>query len=215
MNLLIFSLCILPFLISVSIMFGIFKSKKLGKLAILPKCTGSAFFVLSAVVALLSKGENPFQSLMFWALITFAISDGLLDVHFLSGMAFFGAGHVLVIIWALQQGPFSWVSIVLWLFAMLIVTVLFRKIIKKMKAKIIPFIIYAGVLIADSAIAFMLAFTVGPQYTLLSIGAAMFFVSDILVGKQELHENKPWENVILMILYWGALYMFSGVLWMI
>ena len=48
----------------------------------------------------------------------------------------------------------------------------------------------------------------------ISLGTLLFYISDMLVAKNQLsHWDKKWQKPI-MALYWGALYLISAGVWM-
>ena len=59
-----------------------------------------------------------------------------------------------------------------------------------------------------------LPFLLGAKWTPVAVGAVLFYVSDMLVAKNQLsHWDKKWQKPI-MALYWGALYLISVGLWL-
>jgi len=184
------------------------------KLSIVPKCTGSFLFVWLVLMAYVQHGENPFQSLLFWFFVICTIADGVIGVRFINGMLIFGAAHICLIIWSLQQAAFSWISVAVWAAVMIVMYLAFRKLLQKMGKRGPAFVGYAGILVADFAVALPLVVTAGPAYILMPIGTLLFLVSDGFIA-MELIDRKPWQQYAVMTLYWGSLYVISLVPWII
>mgnify|MGYP003623523591 CR=1 FL=1 len=190
------------------------KKLKKPKLSIVPKCTGSFLFVWLVALAHVQHGANPFQSLLFWFLVICTVADGVIGVNFVAGMLIFGAAHICLIIWSLQQAAFSWIGAVVWAVVMLVMFLLFRGMLQKMGKQALAFVGYAGILVADFAVSLSLAVTAGPAYLLMPVGTLLFLVSDGFIA-MELTDKKPWQKYAVMTLYWASLYLISMVPWII
>lgn len=85
------------------------------------------------------SGKSPWESLLFWGLAACCAADCVLEIHFVSGMAAFGAAHVLFIVWILQQGEPVWYSVLVWAALYGITAFLYRKIIPTLGKKLLRF----------------------------------------------------------------------------
>ncbi len=215
MNLFTVSCIVIPLGLVIGVLYGIISHKKLGRLCIIPKLVCSAVFAALAILAVYDSGENPFLNLSAWAMMLFVLADGLIDINFICGALCFMAGHILIIIWLFPLSSSLWISAAIFIIAMIIMILIFRKALIRDKAKAIPLIIYAASLCAEMSLAVTLPWAHGNAYIMLAVGSVCFFISDIFVGKHELLSVKKWENALIMVLYWSALYLYSATLWII
>lgn len=215
MNLLVFSCCILPLAGAIGCIFFILRKHGLQKQSMIAKCAASFLYVCSAGFALYLKGENPLLHLVFWFALLCMVADGLLEVHFITGMLTFGAGHICLIIWMVSQSALSWSTMSFWVTFMVLTAIFFRKPMKKLKLGMLPFAVYAGILVADFAIAIPMAFSVGSAMVPLAAGTFLFYISDLFVAKSHFSRISLKESVFLMILYWAALYLITSTLWLV
>ena len=146
-------------------------------------------------------GKSPWESLLFWGLAACCAADCVLEIHFVSGMAAFGAAHVLFIVWILQQGEPVWYSVLVWAALYGITAFLYRKIIPTLGKKLLPFLLYPAVLMAMASLALVLPFTVGSRYWTAAVGALVFAVSDLLVAKGVLVGNSRACQHFTLALY--------------
>lgn len=202
-------------LIAMLVMQMFLKRLHKSRLSLVPKCTGSFLFVWMVVLAYTQHGQNPLESLLFWFLVICTIADGVIGVRFVLGMLIFGAAHVCLIIWSLQQAALSWVSVAVWVAVMAVMYAFFRKrLLQKMGKRSVAFVGYAGILTADFAVALSLCITAGSAYVLMPVGTLLFLVSDGFIA-MELVDRRPWQKYAVMILYWASLYLISLVPWII
>ena len=157
--------------------------------------------VVLCAVSLTMQGKPFWESLLFWGLAACCAADCVLELHFVSGMAAFGAAHVLFILSILQAGKPVWVSIPLWLVLYGITAFLYRKIIPTLGNKLVPFLLYPAVLMAMASLALVLPFTAGERYWPSAIGALVFAVSDLLVAKGVLVGNSRSCQHFTLALY--------------
>lgn len=214
MNYLVFSLITLPLLTVIGIIYFKVKWKELGYWSILPKCSGTYITVACAGVGLWLGGENPFTHLVFWFTVLCMIADGLLEIHFISGMLVFGTAHVLLIIWMAPLLTGLWLTLIIWAACMVFMLLLFKKYLRSLKLKAIPYTIYAGILSATFAVGVSLAFHQGGPLILLGIGAAFFYSSDLFVAREHFAETTQAQQIYVMIAYWGALYLMASTMWL-
>ena len=77
----------------------------------------------------------------------------------------------------------------------------------------LPFCLYPGLLGASLALALPLPFSADSSYWPAAIGALCFFISDMMVAKDELSGLPPKFHKPVMLLYWAALYLLACPLW--
>lgn len=208
-------LCLGIIAVMVPITVMLIKMHRIGKpeLSVIPKMTGSFIIVWFGVLAYVRNGENPLASFLVWFLIVCLISDFIIDVNFIGGMASFALAHTSLIIWSLRAAPFSWESIVIWGAILIVLAVFFRRHLKAMGRLAIIFVAYAGLLAADFAIPAMLAVRLGSAYIPLAAGGLMFIVSDTVI-LLERTKPKPWHKPVVMSLYWGSLFLIALTPWL-
>lgn len=204
------------FLLPVAAVFGIgyFKLKSGGKKSVPLKCLCSLLYLLTAAAALGSRGIFPPAHPVFWFLLCCVLADGLLELRFVPGMLLFGLGHCILILWMLSLSAPSWMSLVVWLMCLLAAWLLFRRHLLPMGKQAVPFVLYAGFLAAGAALGITLSFSLGRQFIPLSVGTAIFYVSDLLVAKAFFGKIQFWESILLMSLYWAALFLISMMTWL-
>ena len=152
--------------------------------------------------------------LVFWFFVLCTIADALLEINFVPGMLVFGAAHVCLILWLWGQASPTWWSLVLWAAVYLLTALLFRKELPNLGKLTVPFMLYPALLGGSVALAVPLPFRLGAHWWPVALGGVMFYVSDMLVAKNQLsHWGKKWQKPI-MALYWGALYLISVGLWL-
>ena len=178
------------------------------------KCAGSFLAVGSAALGMAFSHEGPGTPWVFWFFVLCTIADALLEISFVPGMLVFGAGHVCLILWLWGLAAPSWWSLVLWLGAYGVTAVLFRKELPTLGKLTVPFCLYPALLGGSLAVAVPLPFLLGAKWVPVAVGTVLFYVSDMLVAKNQLsHWDKKWQKPI-MALYWGALYLISVGLWL-
>ncbi len=183
------------------------------KESLIAKCAGSFLAVGSAAFALAAQGGVVTIPLVFWFFVLCTIADALLEISFVPGMLVFGAAHVCLVVWMWGQGSPTWWSLALWIALYLLTAVLFRKELPTLGKLTGPFLLYPALLGGSVALAVPLPFLLGERWWPVAIGAVLFYISDMLVAKNQLaHWDKKWQKPI-MALYWGALYLISIGLW--
>jgi len=203
MNLLIWNIIALPVLGAVyAVQFIIPR-----KFYLIPKCAGSYICVCTAALALVLEGKNPLTNLVFWGLIF------CMELNLIAGGISFGAGHILLILWALEQAPLHPASLVVWIAELILMVLIFKKEIPLMGKLFIPFIIYAAVLTGDFAAAAVLPFTAGIRFLPFAAGILSFQISDMILGKKQFGKPDTFKQKLLMFLYYLALYLIAASLW--
>ena len=137
----------------------------------------------------------------------------LLEISFVPGMLVFGAGHVCLILWLWGLATPSWWSLALWVAVYVLTAILFRKELPTLGKLTAPFLLYPALLGGSLALGLPLVFLLGWEWWPVALGTLLFYISDMLVAKNQLaHWDDKWQKPI-MALYWAALYFISVGLW--
>lgn len=179
------------------------------------KCAGSFLAVGSAALGMAFSQEGPSTPWVFWFFVLCTIADALLEISFVPGMLVFGAGHVCLILWLWGLATPSWWSLALWVAVYVLTAILFRKELPTLGKLTAPFLLYPALLGGSLALGLPLVFLLGWEWWPVALGTLLFYISDMLVAKNQLaHWDDKWQKPI-MALYWGALYLISVGLWVI
>lgn len=183
------------------------------KQSLIAKCAGSFLAVGSAAFGMTASGESLEVPWVFWFFVLCTLADALLELHFVSGMLVFGAAHVCLVLWLWGLATPSWGSLILWVGLYGLTALLFRKELPTLGKLTAPFCLYPALLGASVAVAVPLPFLLGAKWAPVAVGSVLFYVSDMMVAKNQLaHWGNQWQKPI-MALYWGALYLISIGLW--
>lgn len=213
MTLLTYSAFAIPMWVAQFALYFYLRRAGMMKESLIAKCAGSFLAVGSAAFALAAQGGVVTIPLVFWFFVLCTIADALLEISFVPGMLVFGAAHVCLVLWMWGQGSPTWWSLALWIALYLLTAVLFRKELPTLGKLTGPFLLYPALLGGSVALAVPLPFLLGERWWPVAIGAVLFYISDMLVAKNQLaHWDKKWQKPI-MALYWGALYLISIGLW--
>ena len=213
MTLLAYSLVALPLWAAQFALYFFLRSAGRERESLIAKCAGSFLAVGSAGLALHLAGENPFSQVVFWFFLLCTIADALLEISFVPGMLVFGAAHVCLILWLWGLSSPTWWSLALWVAVYILTAVLFRKELPTLGKLTVPFLLYPALLGGSLALALPLPFLAGKALWPVALGCLLFYVSDMLVAKNQLSRwPDKWQKPI-MALYWGALYLISTGLW--
>ena len=151
--------------------------------------------------------------MIFWFFLLCTAADALLEISFVPGMLVFGAAHVCLIFWLWGLSSRTWWSLALWVAVYILTAVLFRKELPTLGKLTAPFLLYPALLGGSLALAVPLPFTAGARWWPVALGCLLFYVSDMLVAKNQLSRwPDKWQKPI-MALYWAALYLISMGLW--
>ena len=214
MTLLTYSAFAIPLWVAQFALYFYLRRAGMDKESLIAKCAGSFLAVGSAAFASIAQGGVLEVPLVFWFFVLCTLADALLEINFVPGMLVFGAAHVCLILWLWGLATPSWWSLVLWLGAYGVTAVLFRKELPTLGKLTVPFCLYPALLGSSLAVAVPLPFLLGAKWAPVAVGAVLFYVSDMLVAKNQLsHWDKKWQKPI-MALYWGALYLISVGLWL-
>lgn len=209
----LYSCFALPLWATMAALYAILCREKLKRESLIAKCGGSFLSVASAGMAFCLAGENPFSQVIFWFFVLCTAADAMLEIHFVSGMVLFAGGHICLILWLWGLTAPTWRSLLLWAVAYGMVAWLFRREIPKLGKLTAPFVLYPAVLSVSLALALPVPFVLGTFYIPLAIGVLCFFISDLMVAKDQLVGVSPRSHKLIMLLYWAALYLISSALW--
>ena len=213
MDLLTYSVFAIPLWVAQFALYFYLRSARRMRESLIAKCAGSFLAVGSAGFALRLAGENPFAQVIFWFFLLCTAADALLEISFVPGMLVFGAAHVCLIFWLWGLGSPTWWSLALWVAVYILTAVLFRKELPTLGKLTAPFLLYPALLGGSLALAAPLPFTAGARWWPVALGCLLFYVSDMLVAKNQLSRwPDKWQKPI-MALYWAALYLLSTGAW--
>ena len=213
MTLLAYSLVALPLWAAQFALYFFLRSAGRERESLIAKCAGSFLAVGSAGLALHLAGENPFSQVVFWFFLLCTAADALLEISFVPGMLVFGAAHVCLILWLWGLSSPTWWSLGRWVGVYVLTAVLFRKELPTLGKLTVPFLLYPALLGGSLALALPLPFLAGKALWPVALGCLLFYISDMLVAKNQLSRwPDKWQKPI-MALYWGALYLISTGLW--
>ncbi len=214
MTLLTFSAFIIPLWIAQFALYFYLRRAGMIKESLIAKCAGSFLAVGSAAFASIAKGGVLEVPLVFWFFVLCTMADALLEINFVPGMLVFGAAHVCLILWLWNVVVPMGICLILWILLYLLTAFLFRKELPHLGKLIVPFCLYPALLGGSVALAVPMALRWNLRWTPVALGTVLFYVSDMLVAKNQLsHWGKKWQKPI-MALYWGALYLISVGLWL-
>lgn len=185
-----------------------FRSRKRLCAKIAVKCGATSMCVLTALAGLLTTGQDAATSLLLWGIIFCMLGDGLLEVHFLTGMAAFGTGHVLLIAWIAglyvsADAPAAATAVlcaVLYIAALL----MFRSQLRTLGKRLPAFLLYPLVLMGMASMAIMLPARFGIRALPLALGGALFAISDLLVAKGVFFGISPALDRFALAIYYIA-----------
>ena len=213
MDLLTYSVFAIPLWVAQFALYFYLRSARRMRESLVAKCAGSFLAVGSAGFALRFAGENPFAQVIFWFFLLCTAADALLEISFVPGMLVFGAAHVCLIFWLWGLSSPTWWSLALWVAVYILTAVLFRKELPTLGKLTAPFLLYPALLGGSLALAAPLPFTAGARWWPVALGCLLFYVSDMLVAKNQLSRwPDKWQKPI-MALYWAALYLISMGTW--
>ena len=212
---LIYSCIAIPVWVAQFALYFFLRSAGRMKESLAAKCAGSFLAVGSAALGMAFSHEGPGTPWVFWFFVLCTIADALLEISFVPGMLVFGAGHVCLIVWLWGLATPSWWSLALWVAVYILTAILFRKELPTLGKLTAPFLLYPALLGGSLALGLPLVFLLGWEWWPVALGTLLFYISDMLVAKNQLaHWDDKWQKPI-MALYWGALYLISVGLWVI
>ena len=210
---LIYSCIAIPVWVAQFALYFFLRSAGRMKESLAAKCAGSFLAVGSAALAMAAFPQGPSTPWAFWFFVLCTIADALLEISFVPGMLVFGAGHVCLILWLWGLATPSWWSLALWVAAYILTAILFRKELPTLGKLTAPFLLYPALLGGSLALGLPLVFLLGWEWWPVALGTLLFYISDMLVAKNQLaHWDDKWQKPI-MALYWAALYLISMGLW--
>lgn len=212
---LIYSCIAIPVWVAQFALYFFLRSAGRMKESLVAKCAGSFLAVGSAAWAMAAFPQGPGTPWAFWFFVLCTIADALLEISFVPGMLVFGAGHVCLIVWLWGLATPSWWSLALWIAVYILTALLFRKELPTLGKLTAPFLLYPALLGGSLALGLPLVFLLGWEWWPVALGTLLFYISDMLVAKNQLaHWDDTWQKPI-MALYWAALYLISMGLWVV
>lgn len=212
---LIYSCIAIPVWVAQFALYFFLRSAGRMKESLVAKCAGSFLAVGSAALAMAAFPQGPSTPWAFWFFVLCTIADALLEISFVPGMLVFGAGHVCLIVWLWGLATPSWWSLALWVAVYILTALLFRKELPTLGKLTAPFLLYPALLGGSLALGLPLVFLLGWEWWPVALGTLLFYISDMLVAKNQLaHWDDTWQKPI-MVLYWAALYLISMGLWVV
>ena len=212
---LIYSCIAIPVWVAQFALYFFLRSAGRMKESLAAKCAGSFLAVGSAALAMAAFPRGPGTPWAFWFFVLCTIADALLEISFVPGMLVFGAGHVCLIAWLWGLATPSWWSLALWVAVYILTAILFRKELPTLGKLTAPFLLYPALLGGSLALGLPLVFLLGWEWWPVALGTLLFYISDMLVAKNQLaHWDDTWQKPI-MALYWAALYLISMGLWVV
>lgn len=210
---LIYSCIAIPVWVAQFALYFFLRSAGRMKESLVAKCAGSFLAVGSAALAMAAFPQGQGTPWAFWFFVLCTIADALLEISFVPGMLVFGAGHVCLIVWLWGLATPSWWSLALWVAVYILTALLFRKELPTLGKLTAPFLLYPALLGGSLALGLPLVFLLGWEWWPVALGTLLFYISDMLVAKNQLaHWDDTWQKPI-MALYWAALYLISMGLW--
>ena len=196
-----------------------FKIKEWGKQRwnILPKCLSTWMIVCTGFLGIWARGDcqGLDKKWILAALVLFLLADGFLEVQFFLGMGVFAAGHLILIGWFLTRGAYTPVSFFWWVLFMGVSLYLFHRELRgaRENPKLYAMILYPAVLMGMTAVAVMLPSKLGPDYLRAAVGAVLFAVSDLMVGKGFFNKLSRPMSVLALSLYYAGIFCISLITW--
>lgn len=148
------------------------------------------------------------------ALLLFAAADGLLEYNFVFGGTFFALGHGCLIFWMLSEYSITVTHLVVLILLLGILGYIYFRFKSSLDRKLIPPLIsYGGILSVMAACA--IAGGLSPEAFntaswLMSVGGALFFISDCILIIRTASKTSGLINWIIMITYYAALLCFGA-----
>ncbi len=154
----------------------------------------------------------------FWwllaGLIFCLIGDVAIEKNLYAGMGAFAAAHILFIVAFLVYAQPTLLSIPVFLVLYALSAFAFRKRFREMKERLLPFILYAALVLG------MLSMALGlpplPGTMVLAGGAALFTLSDLTLARNILNGDKTTRrsDVFSLGCYYAGLYLIALSVWL-
>ena len=158
---------------------------------------------LCAAALALSGGLKESGWLCVTALLLCAAADGLLCVHFVTGMAVFAAGHVAYMVWFLTRQGIGWLSAAVFLPLLALGFGLLWHWRDRLGRLGIPMCAYAVILSAMGALGI-------PCGGLTALAASLFILSDMMVCRQVVMPVSVTFDVSALAIYYAAQLLFGA-----
>lgn len=209
---------VIPVMAAGTVIYFLMKYRMNSRWQILAKCMVTWMAVCTAAAGLIQRQENPAGNLIFWAVLLFMAADGLLEAVFPAGAGVFAVGHILLIVWYVQNGGFHPEAAVLFAALCLGASVLFareqRALFRQKKYfSVAGLYLYLAFLMAMVSMAVFLPVSAGKAGIPAAVGASAFAVSDMMVGKNVLTGLSKRGNEFALCLYYAAVLCISLAAW--
>ncbi|HQA97581.1 MAG TPA: lysoplasmalogenase [Clostridia bacterium] len=153
--------------------------------------------LFAAMLALYAYTQNGhvYALIMAAGIVLCAVADVLLELHFLTGMACFAAGHLFYIASFLIRARPGTISLQLFIVLFILCTLAAFWARKKVSFPLLPLYLYSLI------ISLMVASALG-QTPLVFLGAVLFILSDTIIGRRMVFpDKKPWNRPCIALYY--------------
>lgn len=195
------------------ILYGHFRDR--GHFCLLFKGAATFMAVITAFTYAF-RHTSPSAWLIASGVLLCMAADILLEIRLLSGVASFGAAHVLFILSFLKDYRISAGSVLLWLILYAGMFAGFRHLLKKLGNLAVPGFMYAALLCAACALSvcrFLDLGTIGSGFA--ALGGICFFASDNILAYCTLSDFRSKRNsAVLLTLYYSAVYFLAVSLYL-
>ena len=165
------------------------------------KSLGTTCGLILAVAGAMMQGGNRWLAVAALALCVAA--DALLEIKFYMGMGLFLGGHLCYIAWFLCRQKLGMVQMIAFLVLAVIGILLIAHLRPMLKGRMIPYSVYAGVLISMCACGIGCV-TGGTAGILTAVGAVLFLISDVMVCWETLQSVSRAFDWSAMAVYYAA-----------
>lgn len=183
------------------------------KTALLLKGLSTLIPTVLCIVGAASDAAPPGSWWMAVGLMLCLIGDVVLELHFITGMGAFLLGHLCYIgSFLSQKGPSLWI-VGYFIPLMMLVTLLFVPLVPKLEKPRLPYIVYVVVIVAMLSAALPLPFALGIRGVLQAAGAALFVLSDLLLGRNLLTFTNRLRDAVSLSCYYAGQYLLAVSVW--
>lgn len=132
------------------------------------------------------------------------VGDVVLGIHFVAGMGAFLLGHLGYLAAFVCLAPLRWESAVVFAVLAIGVVLAFLPTVPAMGKRLVPFIVYAAVLLAMVSVAWLLPVSIGSGGWLFAIGATLFVISDLLLARNLLVRCTRLSDTVSLSFYFAG-----------
>lgn len=155
----------------------------------------------------------------FWwmlaGMLLYLAGDIAIEKNVFAGIACLTAGHLLFIVAFLWMASPRLLCLPVMIAVLLFAGILFRKPLRQMRKRAVPFLLYAIVLSALFALTLNLPNAAGTA--LMSGGAFLLILSDILLARSRLSDKRKFSarcDLLHSVFFYAALYLFALSVWL-